>query len=122
MVTFLYYSTAIDNTTLPALSDILAEQSIATATTTKKVTKLLNYLATNPDATIQYHSSDMVLCVHSDASHLQVIKGRSRARGIFFLTNKILDTQQLDTFTPVLNRIVHVVCKYYETSWRLQLK
>ena len=84
--------------------------SIAIATTTKKVTKLLNYLATNPDASIQYHSSDMVLCVHSDASYLSVIKGRSRASGIFFLANKP-NPKQLDSYTPILNGIVHLVCK-----------
>ena len=83
MDTLLYYAITIDNTILPALSEISAGQSIATATTTKIVTKLLNYLATNPDVTIQYHSSDMVLYVHRDTSYLSVIKGRSRSSGIF---------------------------------------
>jgi len=38
--TFLYYGIAIDNIILPALSNIAAEQSTATKTTTIKITKL----------------------------------------------------------------------------------
>ena len=45
---FLYYAIAIDNTILPALSDISLEQSKATTNTAKQVAKLLNYLASNP--------------------------------------------------------------------------
>ena len=48
--TFLYYSIAIDNTILPALINISSEQSKATTNTTKKMVKLLNYLASNPHA------------------------------------------------------------------------
>ena len=66
--TFLYYGIAVDNTILVALSTIASEQSAATSNTAKKITQLLNYLATNPDATIQYKRSDMVLWVHIDAS------------------------------------------------------
>ena len=40
--TFLYYAIAIDNTTLPVLSDISSEQSKATTNTAKQVAKLLN--------------------------------------------------------------------------------
>ena len=109
--TFLYYGIAIDNTILPALSDIAAEQSVATVNTIKKVTKLLNYLATNPDAAIQYHASGMVLCVHSDASYLSVTRARSRASGVFFLSDMTSRTQDMDTYTPLMNGIIHVVCK-----------
>ena len=66
--TFLYYGIAVDNTILVALSTIASEQSAATSNTAKKITQLLNYLATNPDVTIWYTRSDMVLWVHSDAS------------------------------------------------------
>ena len=40
--TFLYYAIAINNTILPALSDISSEQSKATTKTAKQVAKLLN--------------------------------------------------------------------------------
>ncbi len=47
--------------------------------------QLLDYLASNPNATIRYYASDMVLNIHSDASYLSKRKGRSRACGHFFL-------------------------------------
>ena len=68
--TFLYYGIAVDNTILVALSTIASEKSAATSNMAKKITQLLNYLATNPDATIRYKLSDMVLWVHSNASYL----------------------------------------------------
>ena len=46
--TFLYYRIAIDNAILPVLSNLASKQSYATKTNAQKITKLLNYLATNP--------------------------------------------------------------------------
>ena len=46
----LYYAIDINNTILPALSDISLENSNATKNTAKQVDKLLNYLAYNPNA------------------------------------------------------------------------
>ena len=68
--TFLYYAIAIDNTILPALRNIYSEQSKATTNTAKQVAKILNYLASNPQAEIQYRASGMKLAIHSDASYL----------------------------------------------------
>jgi hypothetical protein len=51
----------------------------------EKAKQLLNYLATNPNATIQYHTSDMIMNVHSDASHLSEAGAGSRACGHFFM-------------------------------------
>ena len=71
---FLYYSIAIDNTVLVALRDIGSEQSRATSKTMDEVQQLLDYLASNPNAIIQYHASGMILFLHSDASYLSVTK------------------------------------------------
>ena len=68
--TFLYHGIAVDNTIVVALSTIASEQSSDTSNLAKKITQLLNYLATHPDATIRYKRSDMVLWVHSDTSYL----------------------------------------------------
>ena len=70
--TFLYYAIAINDTILPALSYISSEQSKATINTSKQVDKLLNYLASNTQAEIQYRASGMKLSIHSDASYLSV--------------------------------------------------
>jgi hypothetical protein len=75
--TLLYYSIAVDPMMLVALSTISAEQTQATTTTAHAVVKFLNYAATHPDATIYYHTSAMVLYLHSDASYLSASKARS---------------------------------------------
>ena len=108
--TFLYYGIALDNTLLVGLNDISQEQSKATSNTSKKTAKLLNYLATHPDAQIKYHASGMILHVHSDASYLSVNKARSRAGGVHFLSDLIPNPQDPD-YVPIMNGILHVVCK-----------
>ena len=64
--TLLYYAINIDNTILLSLSDISSEQSKATKNKSKHVTKLLNYLASNPNAEIHYRDSGMQLDIHYD--------------------------------------------------------
>ena len=81
----LYYARAVDVTVLAALSTLAAEQTTATERTRNKVTQLLDYLATHPNATIRYRASDMKLNAHSDASYLSEKGARSRAAGYFFL-------------------------------------
>ena len=108
---FLYYSICIYNTILPVFIDIAAEQSILTTNTVRKVAKLLNYLATNPSAQIQYHASGMVLHMHTDVSYLSVSKARIRASGIFFLANTFPNNQDMKSYEPPVNGIFHVVCK-----------
>ena len=59
---------AIGSTILPALNSISAEQSKATERTRQDAKKLLDCLATHPDAVIRCVKSDMIPHVHSDAS------------------------------------------------------
>ena len=56
---FLYYEIAINSTIIPALSDINLEKPKATKNTAEQVAKLLNYLASNLNAEIQYRASRM---------------------------------------------------------------
>ena len=110
-VNFLYYAIAIDNTILPALSDISSEQSKATTNTSKQVAKLLNYLASNPQVEIQYRVSGMQLAIHSDASYLSVTQARSRASGVHFITEGPPEPENPEDFVPTTNGILIVVCK-----------
>ena len=105
------YGIAVDNTILVALSTIASEQYAVTSNTTKKITQLLNYLVTNPYATIRYTRSDMVLWVHINASYLSYPKAQSRAGGMHFLRNKPPSPHDPANFEPTLNGIVYVVCK-----------
>jgi len=81
----MYYTRAVDLTTLIALSSIAAEQTKATENMEKRVAQLLDYLHTHKDATIQYVASDMILNIHLDASYLSETKARSRLGGTFFM-------------------------------------
>jgi hypothetical protein len=49
----LYYARAVDPTVLMPLNDIATEQTKATKNTQAATNQLLDYLATNPDATIR---------------------------------------------------------------------
>ena len=55
----------------------------------KKVKQLLDYAATHPDAILTYHANDMVLTFHSNALYLSETKSRSRAGGLFFMSNNM---------------------------------
>ena len=108
---FLYYTIAIDNTILPALSDVSSKQSKATTNTAKQVAKLLNYLASNPQVEIQYRASGMQLAIHSDASYLSVTQARSRSSRVHFLTEGPPEPENPEDFVLITNGILLVVCK-----------
>ena len=107
MGTFLYYGIAVDNTILMALNALAVQQNRATKKTATEVTQFLNYCATNPDATVTFEASDMILHVHSDASYLSEPNGKSRAGGYHFLGPKPTSKTPM----PAANGPVHVVCK-----------
>ena len=83
--TLLYYSVSVDHTMAVALGSIASTQSKSKALTRDECTWVLDYAASNQDATIRYHASDLVLYIHSDASYLSETRARSRAAGHFFL-------------------------------------
>ncbi len=68
-----------------ALSYIASEQTKGTKNRMDKAKKLLDYLATHPDATIRFQASDMILNIHSDALYLSEVNAQSRACGHFFM-------------------------------------
>jgi hypothetical protein len=84
----LYYARAVEPTVLMLLNDIATEQTQETEKTQATTSQLLDYLVTQPDATIRYHASDMILHIHSDASYLSVSNARSRLGGLFFCGDK----------------------------------
>ena len=51
----------------------------------RRCIQLLDYLASNADAKVRFHASDMIMNIHSDASYLLETKARSRACGHFFM-------------------------------------
>jgi hypothetical protein len=73
--TFLYYGRAVDSTMLTALSFIASTQAEPTKETMENIKLFLDYAASNQDATITYHASNMILAIHSNASYLSEPKG-----------------------------------------------
>ena len=62
----IYYELSIEMTGLMSLSTISSKQTKLIVSTEVKIEKSLDYLATNPDATIIYHASYMLLNIHPD--------------------------------------------------------
>jgi hypothetical protein len=81
----LYYARGVDITVLMALSSIAIKQFKGTTNTMEKAKQLLDYLATYPDATICFCTSDMIMNVHSNSLYLSKSDARSRAYGHFFM-------------------------------------
>ena len=88
---------------LVALSAIASKQAKPTKGTMDKVNQFLDYAASQEEAVLTYHASDMVLAAHSDASYHSEPKGRSRAGGHFYCSN--------DSKYPPNNRAVLTIAQ-----------
>jgi hypothetical protein len=88
------------------LNDIATKQTKATEKTQAATNKMLDYLATHPDATIRYHATDMVLHIHSNAYYLSVSNAWSRLGGLFFLGNK---SPEQDTLNGSILNVAAVI-------------
>ena len=84
---FLFLGRAVDSTLLCPISAIASQSANPTEDTLKQAQQLLDYVATQDEAVLTYHASEMKLAAHSDASYLSEPKARSRAGGHFFLSN-----------------------------------
>jgi hypothetical protein len=80
---FLFLGKAVDSTLLCPISTIAFQSAKPATDTIQQTLQLLNYLATQEDAVLSYHASDMVLAIHSNASYLSELKAHSRAGGHF---------------------------------------
>jgi hypothetical protein len=81
----LYYAHTINMTVLMALSSIAVEQPKTTKKTMGRSIQLLDYLASNSEAKVRYHASDMIMDIHFDISYPSKTKACSRACGHFFM-------------------------------------
>jgi hypothetical protein len=109
----LFYARAIDSTLLVALGKLALEQANASELTLQRITHLLNYCATNPEAIIRLNKSNMVLHVESDASYLSLPKATSRVAGYHYLSSKPTTPGKApdrDEPMPPINGAVNVLC------------
>ena len=84
---FLYLGRAVDSTLLTPLSAIASQQAAPTAKTMQNTLQLLDYVASQEDAVLTYHASDMMLAAHSDAGYHNEPGAKSRVGGHFFLSS-----------------------------------
>ena len=112
--TFLFYARAIDSTMLAAIGTLATQQAKGTKATMTAITQFLNYAASNPEATVRYVRSDMILHVESDASYLTAPKSRSRAAGYHYLSSHPADPNKApttDAMPPPGNGALSVLCQ-----------
>ena len=75
--TLLYYEQAVIPTIVTALIEISSCQVKGTEAFFKTFHQLLDYLATHTDTDIQYHYSNIILVLDTDASYLSEHGGKS---------------------------------------------
>jgi len=100
--TFNHYS-EIDPCIKPALNEIAHEHAKPTLRTKRRTDHLLDFLSTNPEASLRYNASDMILVIETDAAYLAQSEAKSRASGWFILTNK--PSASIKVIAPL-----HVMC------------
>ena len=102
---FIFLGRAVDITLLCPISAITSQSSKPTEDMMRQTLQLLDYLGTQEDIVLSYHTSNMVLAVHSNAIYLSKPKACSWAGGHFFLSS---DTTIPPNNGAVLN-IAHII-------------
>ena len=78
--------------------------------------QLLDYIATQEEAVLNYRVCDMKLAVHSDASYLSEPQARSRAGGHFFLSNEATIPANNGAVLNIVHIIKHVMTSATEAE------
>jgi len=72
---------------LTAINAISLRKVAARVDTAQKITRFLNYAATQPKAAIRYHASNMVLNIHVDLSYFSEPKRKAEYQRTTFSVN-----------------------------------
>ena len=92
-----------------ALNDLASQVTAGTMKTEEAQQCFLNYCATNPDASIVYYASDMIIRGDTDAAYLVASKARSRNAAYIFMGNKDRNNQIINGPIMVIARILKIV-------------
>jgi hypothetical protein len=112
--TLLYYARAVNPTLLAALSTIATRQANGTRAIANSCHHLLDYVATHPNAGLPYHACDMILAIHTDASYLSEMGGRSCAAVHIYLTNqkdKDFNNEAILTLSSIIKHVISSASK-----------
>ena len=93
---------------LHALNDLASQQTKGNNETIEAMEHFLDHCATHPKATVRFQVSDMILKMHSDASHSSETEARSRLGGHFHLGNKDKSMKN--------NGAIHVMAKMIKNT------
>jgi hypothetical protein len=114
---FLFLGRAVDSTLLCSISAIASQSPKPTEDTIGQTLQLLDYLATQEDAILSYHASNMVLAVYSYASYLSKPKAQSRAGGHFFLSS----TTTVPPNNGAILNIAHIIKNVMSSATEAEL-
>ncbi len=114
---FLFLGIAVDSTLLCPISAIALQSSKPIEDTMQQTLQLLNYLATQEDAVLSYHASNMMLAVHSDTSYLSKPKAQSQVGEHFFLLS---NTTVSPNNGAILN-IAHIIKNVMSSATEAEL-
>ena len=92
-----------------ALNDLASQVTTGTIKTKEAQRYFLNYRATNPDASIAYYASYMIILGDTDAAYLVASKARSRNVAYIFMGNKDRNNQIINGPIMVIARILKMV-------------
>eukprot|EP00804_Cyclotella_cryptica_P030324 CCRYP_011861-RA/>CCRYP_011861-RA protein AED:0.29 eAED:0.29 QI:0/-1/0/1/-1/1/1/0/670 len=112
----LFLGSAVDSPLLCPISAIASQSAAPTQDTMTQTLQLLDYLATQDEAVLTYHASDMVLAAHSDASYLSEPQARSRTGGHFFLSSNADIPPNNGAILNIAHIIKHVMASATEAE------
>eukprot|EP00804_Cyclotella_cryptica_P021147 CCRYP_001465-RA/>CCRYP_001465-RA protein AED:0.35 eAED:0.35 QI:0/0/0/1/0.5/0.33/3/0/629 len=112
----LFLGRAVDSPLLCPISAIASQSSAPTQDTMTQTLQLLDYLATQEEAVLTYHASDMVLAAHSDTSYLSEPQARSRTGGHFFLSSNADIPPNNGAILNIAHIIKHVMASATEAE------
>eukprot|EP00804_Cyclotella_cryptica_P012280 CCRYP_013858-RA/>CCRYP_013858-RA protein AED:0.31 eAED:0.31 QI:0/0/0/1/0/0.5/2/0/562 len=101
----LFLGRAIDSPLLCPISAIASQSAAPTQDTMTQTLQLLDYLATQEEAVLTYHASDMILAAHSEASYLSKPHACSHTGGHFFLSS----TADIQPNNGAILNIAHII-------------
>jgi hypothetical protein len=90
-----YYARALDPTLNMQVNVLASEQTRAPSETSDTILKFLNYCTANPEATLHYHPSYMIVNIHSDASQLSEREANIISGGFFYMGSNTDKTNKL---------------------------
>jgi hypothetical protein len=105
----LFYARAVDPLLLLAINKIATCMAAPTRDTMRATERLMAYMATHPDGSVNFRPSDMQLHAHTDASFCSEREARSRAAAVHWIGNKA-DEKLHNAVIEVTTKIITTVC------------